>query len=87
MSSATLVQWRQVGSASKDGWVVSRYGVLIGKYASQKNGPVESASRWRRCWHVCARCRRNYNDLQAIIRSGSKLIRTSVRPVDACVDV
>ena len=26
----------QVGSASKDGWVVSRYGVLIGKYASQK---------------------------------------------------
>ncbi len=29
----------QVGSASKDdGWVVSRYGVLIGKYASQKKG-------------------------------------------------
>ena len=26
----------QVGSASQDGWVVSRYGVLIGKYASQK---------------------------------------------------
>ena len=29
----------QVGSASKDGWVVSRYGVLIGKYTSPQKKP------------------------------------------------
>ena len=38
----------QVGSASKDGWVVSRYGVLIGKYASQKKaGLARVASKSR----------------------------------------
>ena len=48
-------------------------GTLVGP-AVGDSGPVESASRCLRCWHVCARCRRNDSNQQVIVRSGSKRI-------------
>ena len=65
---------RRLPRASRRCWGVGQSGATLVGPAVGDSGPVESASRCLRCWHVCARCRRNNSNLQVIVRSGSKLI-------------
>ena len=60
--------------ACRRSWGVGQSGGTLVGPAVGDSGPVESASRCLRCWDVCARCRRNYSNLQVFVRSGSKLI-------------
>ena len=60
--------------ASRRCWGLGQSGATLVGPAVGDSGPVESASRCLRCWHVCARCRRNNSNLQVIVRSGSKPI-------------
>jgi hypothetical protein len=65
---------RRLPRASRRCWGVGQSGGTLVGPAVGDSGPVESASRCLRCWHVCARCRRNDSNLQVIVRSGSKRI-------------
>ena len=65
---------RPLPRASRRCWGVGPSGWTLVGPAVGDSGPVESASRCLRCWHVCARCRRNNSNLQVIVRSGSTLI-------------
>ena len=65
---------RRLPRASRRCWGVGQSGATLVGPAVGESGPVESASRCLRCWHVCARCRRNNSNLQVIVRSGSRRI-------------
>ena len=65
---------RPLPPASRRCWGVGQSGGTLVGPAVGDSGPVESASRCLRCWHVCARCRRNNSNLQVIVRSSSKPI-------------
>ncbi len=65
--SAAAVQRRLPGVPQ---WRVGQSGGMLVGPAVGDSGPVESASRCLRCWHVCARRRRNDNNPQVIAHSG-----------------
>jgi hypothetical protein len=65
---------RRLPRAARHCWGVEQSGGTLVGPAVGNSGPVESASRCLRCWHVCARCRRNNSNLRVIVRSGSKPI-------------